>query len=65
MVFEASRTALERSIYPAALFVAAMFALVALGAFQWLSSRIAAAPDSAGKDSEESIDHHPTPEKEG
>jgi hypothetical protein len=41
-----------------------MFALIALGAFQWLSSRIAAAPDSVAKDGEESIDHHPTPEKE-
>jgi hypothetical protein len=49
MVLEASSTELERSIYPAAQFAAAMFALIALGVFQWLSSRIAAAPDTVGR----------------
>jgi putative Mn2+ efflux pump MntP len=48
MIFETSRTDVSRAIYPAALFATAMFALVALGLFQWLSSRIAPAPD--GKD---------------
>ena len=48
MIFETSRTDVRQAIYPAALFAAAMFALIALGLFQWLSSRIAPAPDSAG-----------------
>jgi hypothetical protein len=47
MIFETSRTDVGQSIYPAALFATAMFALIALGLFQWLSSRIAPAPDSA------------------
>ena len=47
MIFETSRTDVTKSIYPAALFVAAMFALIALGVFQWLSSRIAAPPEEA------------------
>jgi hypothetical protein len=47
MVFEAGRTEMSRVLYPAALFAAAMFALLALGAFQWLSSRIAPPPDPA------------------
>jgi hypothetical protein len=51
MIFETSRTDVRLSIYPAALFAAAMSALVALGVFQWLSSRIAPAPDS-GPDAE-------------
>lgn len=42
MVFETSRTDVTESVYPALLFSAAMFALIALGLFQWLSSRIAA-----------------------
>ena len=42
MVFEAGRTDLAEAVYPALLIFAAMFALVALGLFQWLSSRIAA-----------------------
>ena len=41
MIFETNRTDVGQAIYPAALFAAAMFALIALGAFQWLSSRIA------------------------
>lgn len=39
MIFEAGRTGIERAVYPAILFGTAMLALVALGAFQWLSSR--------------------------
>lgn len=52
MVFETSRTDVTKSVYPAVLFAAAMFALVALGVFQWLSSRIA--PPSRGE--EDSLD---------
>ena len=40
MTFEAGRTDVEDAIYPAALFIASMFALISLGAYQWLSSRI-------------------------
>lgn len=40
MVFQTSRRGIEYALYPAGLFVAAMFALVALGVYQWLSSRI-------------------------
>ena len=40
MVFKTSRDGVELALYPAGLFVAAMFALLALGAYQWLSSRI-------------------------
>ena len=58
MVFEAGRTELAHSIYPAILFGTAMFALVALGAFQWLSSRIAVPPEEAEEEGEESLDHH-------
>ena len=49
MIFETSRTDVTKSIYPAALFVAAMLALVALGVFQWLSSRIALPPERRGR----------------
>jgi hypothetical protein len=45
MIFETGRTDVRQALYPAGLFAAAMFALVALGVFQWLSSRIAPAPD--------------------
>ena len=58
MIFETSRTDVTKSIYPAALFVAAMFALIALGLFQWLSSRIATPPDDADKAGEDAMDHH-------
>ena len=54
MVFEAGRTELRLAIYPAILLTAAMGSLVALGAYQWLSSRIAAPPADADEDS---IDH--------
>lgn len=40
MVFKASQTSIVESIYPAVLFAASSIALVALGAYQWLSSRI-------------------------
>jgi hypothetical protein len=40
MVFKTSRENIPDAIYPAALFIAAMAALVALGGYQWLSSRI-------------------------
>jgi len=41
MIFKVGREDISASIYPAALFVAAMFALIALGVYQWLSSRVA------------------------
>jgi hypothetical protein len=40
MIFKTSLTSIPDAIYPAGLFIAAMFALVALGAYQYLSSRI-------------------------
>jgi hypothetical protein len=61
MVFEANRTDVAKAIYPAALFAVAMLALVALGAFQWLSSRIAAPPPGADEDS---LDHGEAPRDE-
>ena len=45
MVFKTSRGAIPEAIYPALLFIAAMTALVALGTYQYLSSRIR--PDEA------------------
>ena len=57
MTFETSRTDVTRSIYPAALFGVVMLSLVSLGVFQWLSSRIAPAPDASKSDD---IDHHET-----
>jgi hypothetical protein len=59
MVFETGRTDVTKSVYPALLFAAAMFALLALGGFQWLSSRIAPPPGNA----EDSIDHREPPEE--
>jgi len=58
MVFETGRTDITKALYPAALFGAAMFALIALGLFQWLSSRIAAPPDADDASGEDAIDHH-------
>lgn len=46
MVFQASRENIALAIYPAMLFMASMFALVALGAYQWLSSRIRGSEDA-------------------
>lgn len=40
MVFEANRTDISHAIYPAALFGAAVLALVGLGAYQWLSRQV-------------------------
>lgn len=40
MTFKASQETITEAIYPAMLFVAAMFALIALGIYQFLSSRI-------------------------
>lgn len=40
MVFKTSRENIPAVIYPAALFASAMIALVALGVYQWLSSRV-------------------------
>lgn len=40
MVFKASRTQISDASYAAGLLVSAMIALVSLGAYQWLSSRI-------------------------
>ncbi|WP_338530383.1 GNAT family acetyltransferase [Nitratireductor thuwali] len=40
MVFKTSREDIPAVIYPAALFASAMIALVALGVYQWLSSRV-------------------------
>lgn len=40
MIFKTGLENIPDAIYPAALFVSAMFALVALGAYQYLSSRI-------------------------
>lgn len=57
MVFQTSRRGIELALYPAGLFVAAMFALLSLGAYQWLSSRI---------DSEDAPDRtHPPHDKSG
>jgi hypothetical protein len=58
MIFEASRTDVSHAVYPALLFGTAMFALVALGAFQWLSSRIAPPPDEPDVPADAEIDHH-------
>jgi hypothetical protein len=41
MIFEASRTDKSETVYPALLFAVSAFALIALGCYQWLSSRIA------------------------
>ncbi|HEV7416740.1 MAG TPA: hypothetical protein VGN98_11295 [Tianweitania sediminis] len=40
MTFKASQESLSEAVYPAFLFVAAMFSLIALGIYQFLSSRI-------------------------
>ncbi len=58
MVFEAGRTDLTKAVYPAILFASAMLALVSLGLFQWLSSRIAPPPDDAEEEGANALDHH-------
>jgi hypothetical protein len=55
MIFDTSRNDVTRAIYPALLFAASMFALVALGSYQWLSSRIAPPPTEGPAAA--SIDH--------
>ncbi|MCD7058683.1 hypothetical protein [Pelagibacterium xiamenense] len=40
MVFKANTEGLSQAIYPAILLTAAMFALIALGSYQWFSSHI-------------------------
>ena len=57
MVFRSSHDNVALTIYPAALFVAAMIALVSLGIYQWLSSRIGDDDEEAG-DVAESEDSH-------
>ena len=49
MVFQTSREGIELAIYPAALFAATTLALVALGAYQWLSSRIDRSDEEDGR----------------
>lgn len=44
MTFKTSRDNIPEAIYPAALFMAVMLALVALGAYQWLSSKVEPSP---------------------
>lgn len=41
MIFKSSRDDIPEVLYPSVLFAVTMFALVALGIYQWLSSRIA------------------------
>jgi hypothetical protein len=53
MIFRTSSEGYQLAIYPTALFMAAMLALVALGLYQWLSSRIgddAEAPRDIARD---------------
>ena len=52
MVFRTGLDNIPDAIYPAALFVAAMFALVALGSYQYLSSRIEGASQRVEQDSD-------------
>ncbi len=40
MVFKTNNEGVENAVYPAILFAAAMFSLIALGVYQYLSSRI-------------------------
>lgn len=42
MIFSASRLEVANTIYAAVIFFVAMFSLICLGAYQWLSSRIRA-----------------------
>lgn len=52
MVFKTGRADISQSIYPAALFGSSMLALVALGIYQWLSSRIATPPPAERREAE-------------
>lgn len=53
MVFRTGRENIALTIYPASLFAAAMIALVALGAYQWLSSRIEPTSEREKEDAEQ------------
>lgn len=53
MIFKASRENIADSVYPAVLFGVAMLALVGLGLYQWLSSRIAPPTETERQQSEE------------
>jgi len=46
MVFKSSRTSIPDAVYPAFLIIASVLALISLGVYQWLSSRIR--PQSEG-----------------
>lgn len=50
MVFKTSRANIPDAIYPAALLMAAMVSLAALGVYQWLSSRIEPSTREDAKD---------------
>jgi hypothetical protein len=54
MVFKTSRTDIPHTIFPAALLLASMVALVSLGVYQWLSSRIAR-PETEEHDSTRAV----------
>ena len=54
MVFRANHDRLNEAVYPAVLFTSAMFALVALGVYQYLSSRIEP-PSSADRQEAEEV----------
>ncbi|MBO6718074.1 MAG: hypothetical protein JJ913_08975 [Rhizobiaceae bacterium] len=54
MVFRANHDRLNEAIYPAILFSAAMFALIALGIYQYLSSRIQPPSTADSREVEES-----------
>lgn len=58
MVFKTGRTNISESIYPAVLFGASMLALVALGVYQWLSSRIATPPPAERREAARDAAEH-------
>lgn len=60
MVFQTSREGIALAVYPAILFAATMLALVALGAYQWLSSRIDRRDEESGKLKDRSQEQHAT-----
>lgn len=49
MVFKTSRTSIPETVYPAILFMASILALIGLGVYQFLSSRIETRPDGEEK----------------
>jgi hypothetical protein len=59
MVFRTSRENIALTVYPSVLFGAAMLALVALGSYQWLSSRIEpATPQQEAEADDAAVPHH-------